>query len=77
MIETTISLYYTHPCYNTWVALVVVDQNLELARELLLLVFIWLPRAKRWHVLNKHKAQLIASLVKQVSFDFDLFGGYS
>lgn len=52
----------------------VVDQNLELTSELFLLLCIWLPRAERWHVLNKHNAHLVTSLVEQVRFDFDLSG---
>ena len=50
-----------------------VDQNLELTSELFLLLFIWLSRAERWHVLNEHNAHLVTSLIKQVRFDFDLF----
>lgn len=73
MSGKTIGQYCTHPCDNTWVALVVVDQNLELTSELFLLLCVWLSRAERWHVLNKHNAHLVTGLIEQVRFDFDLF----
>lgn len=77
----------TYPGRDARKALELVDQQLQLSRELFLLRLvrhngflgtIWespsLQRAERWHILDYQQAQLIACPVEQVSFDFDLPG---
>lgn len=66
----------TYPGHNGGVAQVLVDQDVELALKLCLLVGIgeWHTRGHGGHVLNDHETERVGGIVKQVRLDFDLMG---
>ena len=59
---------------DTWVALVLVDQEIDLAFPFCLLFCVGSADAQGDHILNDEDAELIASAVVQVWLDFDLYG---
>jgi hypothetical protein len=66
------ALVVDDPRHDTRVALELVDEDIELAREFVLLRGVGFHQGHGWHVLDYEEAQLVAGAVEEGGFDFYL-----